>query len=49
MPEGEPYGPLVWSPDGRWVAFSRAYDRGTSVWRVNVHTGEVLQVTREAR
>ena len=45
-PEGEPSGPLVWSPDGRWIAFSRRYDAGILVWRVNVETGETQQVTR---
>lgn len=44
--EGLPGGPLVWSPDGTWLAFARGFDRSTSVWRVNVETGDVRQVTR---
>jgi Tol biopolymer transport system component len=40
---------LVWSPDSRWIAFSRRFDRGASVWRVEVETGRVKQVTRAAR
>ncbi|HYJ80887.1 MAG TPA: hypothetical protein VEW03_14845 [Longimicrobiaceae bacterium] len=46
LPEGVPEGRLVWSPDGEWIAFSRRYDRGASVWRVHVRTGEARQVTR---
>jgi hypothetical protein len=49
MREGEPEIGLVWSPDSRWIAFSRRFDRGTSVWRVEVETGSVKQVTRPAR
>jgi len=47
--EGIPGGPLVWSPDGAWLAFARSFDRGTSVWRVNVRTDAVWQVTRRER
>jgi hypothetical protein len=39
-------GGRVWSPDGQWLAISRGFDSSTSVWRVNVATGEALQVTR---
>lgn len=45
-PEGLPYGPLAWSPDGEWIAFSRRFGRGSEVWRVNVRTGELRRVTR---
>lgn len=45
-PEGEPVSGLVWSPDSRWIAFSRVFDAGTSVWRVEVATGYAQQVTR---
>lgn len=47
--EGGPRAPLVWSPDGRWIAFSRVYGGGTSVWRVEVATGRVEPVTRPDR
>lgn len=39
MLEGQPGGQLMWSPDGWWIAFSRRYDPGASVWRVEVKTG----------
>ena len=48
-PEGLASGPLVWSPDGHWIAFSRRFDRGASVWRVNVRTGAVQQLTERSR
>jgi hypothetical protein len=44
--EGLPSSRLTWSPDGRWLAFSRRYDQGTSVWRVNARSGDLRQVTR---
>jgi dipeptidyl aminopeptidase/acylaminoacyl peptidase len=47
--EGRPLGRIVWSPDGQWIAFSRVYARGISVWKVNLKTGEVRQVTRPDR
>jgi hypothetical protein len=47
--EGEPAQGLVWSPDSRWIAFPRRFDRGTSVWRVEVESGRVEQVTRAGR
>jgi WD40-like Beta Propeller Repeat len=43
--EGEVVGSLVWSPDSRWIAFARRFDAGTSVWRVEVATGRVEQLT----
>ena len=45
MREGAPKAPATWSPDGSELAFGRAYDRGTSVWRLNVRTGVLLPVT----
>lgn len=48
-PDGQPDAPLVWSPDSRWIAFSRSFDRGTSVWRVEVETGRVEQLTQPDR
>ena len=47
--EGGPRLPLVWSPDGRWIAFSRSYGGGTSIWRVEVESGRVEPVTRPDR
>lgn len=47
--DGEPTGRLVWSPDSRWIAFSRRYDRGTSVWRVNIESHEAHRITRHDR
>ena len=49
MLEGQPGGRLMWSPDGQWIAFSRRYDRGASVWRVEVKTGAARPVTRSDR
>jgi dipeptidyl aminopeptidase/acylaminoacyl peptidase len=45
IPEGLPYGPLVWSPDSRWIVFTRRFDAGRSVWRVEIESGRVAQVT----
>jgi Tol biopolymer transport system component len=47
--EGVPLPQLVWSPDSRHLAFSRGFERGTSVWRVEVATGAVARVTAPAR
>lgn len=47
--EGGPMPPLVWSPDGRWIAFSRVYGHGTSIWRLEVESGRVEPVTRPDR
>jgi Tol biopolymer transport system component len=47
--EGIPLPRLVWSPDSRHLAFSRRFERGTSVWRVEVATGTLAQVTAHAR
>ena len=45
MPEGEVWGPIVWSPDGSALAFSRTYGNGTSIWRVDLGTGAVAPIT----
>jgi dipeptidyl aminopeptidase/acylaminoacyl peptidase len=45
MPEGSPTAPLVWSPDGAALAFSRRFDRGTSVWRLDLASGRVTPIT----
>jgi Tol biopolymer transport system component len=47
--EGQPGGRLVWSPDGQWIAFSRRYNSGASVWRVQVHTAASHPVTQPDR
>ncbi len=47
--EGIPRPSLVWSPDSKHLAFSRRFERGTSVWRVEVATGALAQVTAPAR
>jgi hypothetical protein len=43
--DGKAFGPLVWSPDGRWLAFSRQFEEGASVWRLEVDTGRLERVT----
>ena len=48
MQEGRPWGPLVWSADSRWLAFTRSFDRGTSIWRIEVASGRLVQVTAPA-
>jgi Tol biopolymer transport system component len=47
--EGEPRGPLLWSPDGRSILFTRKYGRGMPIWRIEVETGLVQPVTAPAR
>ncbi|HEX2206442.1 MAG TPA: hypothetical protein VHG93_02110 [Longimicrobium sp.] len=47
--EGLPWTTLLWSPDSRWLAFSRVFGAGTSIWRVDVESGIVQQVTRPDR
>jgi Tol biopolymer transport system component len=47
--EGGPMSPLLWSPDGQWIVFSRVYDGGTSIWRVDVESALVEPVTRPDR
>ena len=44
-----PWTTLLWSPDSRWLAFSRMFGAGTSIWRVDVESGIVQQVTRPDR
>jgi hypothetical protein len=44
----------VWSPDGRWIAFNSTHletfptRRATSLWRVELATGEMAMVTNDA-
>lgn len=48
-PEGTLMGPMVWSPDSRSIVLVRRYDDGTSIWRVDVQSGNVRRVTRPGR
>ena len=48
MPEGVPTGPIVWSPDSHEIAFARSFDRGTTVWRLDIATRALMQVTEAA-
>ena len=45
MLEGMPMGPIVWSPDLHSIAFKRPFDRRTTVWRLDIVTGVLTQVT----
>jgi len=45
MYEGRIWGALVWSPNGKELAFVRAFDRGSTIWIVNVANGAVRQLT----
>jgi len=47
--EGATSGPLIWSPDGREIAFTRSFDRGSTAWAVDVVTGRIRQITETAR
>jgi Tol biopolymer transport system component len=49
MSEGKIWGPLVWSPDGQELAFTRAYDLGSVIWVVNVITGAARQLTAPSK
>lgn len=46
---GKAFGPLVWSPDGRWIVFSRQYRDGASLWKIEVASGRLERLTRTAR
>lgn len=43
--QGKIFGPLVWSPDAKWLAFARQAEDGASIWRVEVETGRVERLT----
>ena len=43
--QGKIFGPLVWSPDAKWVAFARQAEDGASIWRVEVGSGRLERVT----
>ena len=42
---GKAFGPLFWSPDAKWLAFSRKFEDGASIWRVEISTGSVERLT----
>jgi hypothetical protein len=43
--EGPPVGPIVWSPDSHAIVFARLFSRGTILWRLDIVTGVLMQVT----
>jgi Tol biopolymer transport system component len=47
--EGAPGGPLVWKPDDGMLLFSRIFERGISIWRLDIKTGRVVQLTAPAQ
>ena len=44
--DGKAFGPLIWSPDGKWLAFARQFEAGASVWRLELETGRIQPVTQ---
>ena len=46
---GNPGGRLVWSPNGRFLLFSRHFECGSGIWRLNVDSKELTQITAPAR
>jgi hypothetical protein len=49
MPGGDPTGRLVWKPDSKMLLFSREFAGGRSLWRIDIATGRVTQITAPAR
>jgi Tol biopolymer transport system component len=47
--EGGISGPLVWSPDGRQLAFVRYFDAGGSLWILDIASGSVRRLTRAGK
>ncbi|MFC7049506.1 Atxe2 family lasso peptide isopeptidase [Emcibacter nanhaiensis] len=46
MKVGEFVGtPAAWSPDSRWIAFTRKMDDAVQIWRVDREGGKVVQLT----
>ncbi|HSY84321.1 MAG TPA: hypothetical protein VK807_21340 [Gemmatimonadaceae bacterium] len=43
--EGSPLGPIRWSPDGHTIALGRVDSAGTMLWRLDVHSGTMTQLT----
>jgi TolB protein len=46
--EGNPSSRLVWSPDGRFLLFSRYFECGASIWRLDIHSGVTTRITAPA-
>lgn len=42
-------GPLVWSPDGRLIAFARVYQGGSEIWIVGIDGQELRALSRNDR
>jgi Tol biopolymer transport system component len=42
---GVPLFRMAWSPDSRWIAFARGSGGGSSVWKLDLRTGDLRQVT----
>lgn len=47
--EGYPSGPLVWAPSSNALAFSRTFSTGRSIWRLDLASRTVRQVTSPER
>jgi hypothetical protein len=46
--EGNPSNRMVWSPHGRFVLFSRFFECGASIWRLDIRSGVVTRITAPA-
>ena len=46
--DGKAFGPLTWSPDARWLAFSRQFEEGASIWLLEIDSGRVERLTAPA-
>ena len=45
VPEGGAYGFASWSPDGRWITFTRTVENGVEQWVADAATGEARRLT----
>jgi Tol biopolymer transport system component len=45
MRTGSPWGPLVWSPDGSRLAFSRQYPTGSSIWVLGITSDGLKEIS----
>jgi Tol biopolymer transport system component len=45
VPEGMVAGPIVWSPDSKSLVFSRVFDNGISIWRLDLEHARLSQLT----